>query len=263
MTQQTSIPLSSFADGVRALVVGSSRGIGLQLASQLAASPSVARVFAAARQPHDCEPLVALQARHGEIVSLATVDVTEEDNVEAAARAITASVAGLDLVVNCAGLLQDGAGLTPERKLAQVDPVNLERLFRIHAVGPLLLAKHLQPLFSRRERVVFASLSARVGSVGDNRLGGWYAYRMSKAAHNMAIRNLSIELARRYRGIVCLSLHPGTVETDLSAPFRSGVPKEKLFSASRAARQLLGVIDSRTPQDNGGFFAWDGSAIPW
>jgi len=173
------------------------------------------------------------------------------------------SVSGLDLIINCAGLLHDGPGLQPERKLAHVESANLERLFRVHAVGPLLLAKHLQSLLPRRERGVFASLSARVGSIGDNRLGGWYAYRVSKAAHNMAIKNLSIELSRRSRGIICVALHPGTVDTDLSQPFVTNVTGRKLFSPARAARQLLQVIDSRTAEHNGGFFAWDGSEIPW
>jgi len=137
------------------------------------------------------------------------------------------------------------------------------RSFRVNALGALLVAKHFQGFFDRNDRVVFASLSARVGSIGDNRLGGWYAYRASKAAQNMITKNLAIELRRRARGVVCVALHPGTVATDLSAPFRGGVPEEKLFDASRAARQLLGVIDSLTPDSNGGFFAWDGEPIPW
>jgi NAD(P)-dependent dehydrogenase (short-subunit alcohol dehydrogenase family) len=253
---------SSFAGALRALVVGASRGIGFELARQLAGSPNVERVFAAARDPRGSQRLRALLAA-GDNMRAVRVDVTDERSVQAAVAEIAESVPTLDLVVNCAGLLHDGSGLHPERKLAHVDGSNLERLFRVHAIGPLLLAKHLQPMLPRRGRVVFASLSARVGSIGDNRLGGWYAYRMSKAAHNMAIRGLSIELARRSRGIICVALHPGTVKTDLSEPFRAGVREEKLFSPARAARQLLQVIDSRTAQHNGGFFAWDGSEIPW
>lgn len=255
--------LSSFARPVRAVVVGANRGIGLALTSQLARSPDVETVVAAARHPGNSEELSAMIASPAGKVSGVSMDVADEKSVRAAVVVIGESLAGLDLVVNCAGLLHDGRGLVPERKLAQVEPANIERLFRVHAIGPLLLAKHMQSLFPRHGRVVFASLSARVGSIADNQLGGWYAYRMSKAAHNMAIKNLSIELARRSSGIICVALHPGTVETDLSKPFRDGVRKEKLFSPARAARQLLRVINSRTTKQNGGFFAWDGSDIPW
>jgi NAD(P)-dependent dehydrogenase (short-subunit alcohol dehydrogenase family) len=254
-----SFRFSSSPKPARVLVVGASRGIGLALARQLDASPDVESVLAAARRPRDLQPPPAAGSR----IIPVRIDVEEEASIEAAAREIAGLVSGLDLIINCAGLLHDGPRLQPERRLVHVESANLERLFRVHAVGPLLLAKHLQSLLPRRERGVFASLSARVGSIGDNHLGGWYAYRVSKAAHNMAIKNISIELSRRARGIVCVALHPGTVETDLSQPFVANVRREKLFSPARAARQLLQVIDSRTAEHNGGFFAWDGSEIPW
>jgi NAD(P)-dependent dehydrogenase (short-subunit alcohol dehydrogenase family) len=135
--------------------------------------------------------------------------------------------------------------------------------FAVNGAGPLLLAKHLEPLLPRRERAVFASLSARVGSIGDNRLGGWYAYRASKAAQNMFIRTLAIELARRARGAICVALHPGTTDTELSRPFQGGVPESKLFTAERAVEQLLRVIDGLGPGDTGRFIAWNGERIPW
>jgi NAD(P)-dependent dehydrogenase (short-subunit alcohol dehydrogenase family) len=140
---------------------------------------------------------------------------------------------------------------------------NLVRAFHVNAFGPLLIAKHFAPLLMHRARTVFANVSARVGSIGDNRLGGWYAYRGSKAAQNMFTRNLAIELGRRNPELVVMALHPGTVATDLSLPFRRGVPSDKLFDVGRAARQLLDVMD-RVPRDqSGGFFAYDGSPIPW
>jgi NAD(P)-dependent dehydrogenase (short-subunit alcohol dehydrogenase family) len=133
----------------------------------------------------------------------------------------------------------------------------------VNGAGPLLLAKHLEPLLPSRQRAVFASLSARVGSIGDNRLGGWYAYRGAKAAQNMYLRTLSIELARRARGTICVALHPGTTNTDLSQPFQGRVPADKLFSPRLAVEQLLGVIDRLALADNGGFYAWNGDPIPW
>ena len=175
-----------------------------------------------------------------------------------------AEIGRVDLVIHCAGTLHDdGAGIAPERRLADVDPVKIARSFAINATGPLLVAKHVAPLLPRHGRAVFASLSARVGSIGDNRLGGWYGYRASKAAQNMFTRTLSIELKRRIRGIVCVALHPGTVDTDLSRPFQGAVPQGTLFPVDRAARQLLEVIDGLGPADNGGFFAYDGQPIPW
>jgi NAD(P)-dependent dehydrogenase (short-subunit alcohol dehydrogenase family) len=155
------------------------------------------------------------------------------------------------------------AGVAPEKRLADVRPDALAASFAVNALGPLLVAKHFEPLIARREPVVFASLSARVGSIGDNRLGGWYAYRAAKAAQNMFTKTLAIEWARSRRNVVCVALHPGTTDTGLSRPFQSGVAPEKLFAPERTVRQLLDVIDQLTPADSGRFVAWDGSSIPW
>jgi NAD(P)-dependent dehydrogenase (short-subunit alcohol dehydrogenase family) len=261
-TTPTDLRLSSFAAPIRALVVGASGGIGSEIVAALAESSSVERVFGTSRRAIDQRLRALVDASAGK-VSVHFMDLTRESEIRAAVAELSAQGPLIDLVINCAGLLHDGGNLGPERKLDHVEPANLERLFRVHAVGPLLLAKCLQPMFPRKGRVVFASLSARVGSIGDNRAGGWYAYRMSKAAHNMAIKNLSIELRRRAAGMICVSLHPGTVESELSRPFISRVAKEKLFSPRRAARQLLEVIDSLGPDHNGGFYAWDKSKIPW
>jgi len=263
MTDGDVFDLTSFPNGARALVVGASRGIGLALALDLAGAPQVERLFVASRKPEASSAMVELVDAAASPVETLAIDVVDEASVVAAARSLSARTQRLDLIINCAGMLHDGAGLEPERKLAHVVPDNLDKLFRIHGAAPLLLAKHFGPLLPRRERFVFASLSARVGSIGDNRLGGWYGYRVSKAAHNMAIKTLSVELARRSRAGVCVALHPGTVDTDLSRPFSDRVPADKLFTPARASRQLLSVIDSLESRDNGGFFAWDGSRIPW
>lgn len=165
-------------------------------------------------------------------------------------------------LVNVAGLLHDGR-LGPERRLEEVDPAQLARLFAVNAYGPLLVAKHFYRLMVHEERAVLANVSARVGSIGDNRLGGWYAYRASKAAQNMFTKNLAIEFKRRAKNLVVVALHPGTVDTDLSRPFRRSVPPSKLFSVDRAASQLLEIIDQVGPADSGNFIGWDGQRIPW
>ena len=128
--------------------------------------------------------------------------------------------------------------------------------------GPALVARHFLPLLPRDRRAVFAALSARVGSIGDNRLGGWHSYRASKAALNMILRNLAIELARTHPQAVVAGLHPGTVDTGLSEPFQKGVKPEKLFTAESSAERLLAVMDALTPADCGRVFAWDGQPIP-
>jgi NAD(P)-dependent dehydrogenase (short-subunit alcohol dehydrogenase family) len=251
------------AGGRNALVQGASRGIGLALAGQLCERPDVARVIATARRPDASEGLAALRARHGERLALVSLDVCDEDSIARAAAEVGALAPRVHLLVNCAGVLHDARGLRPEKKLESVDPAALCRSFEVNAVGPLLVAKHFLPRLRHDERAVFASLSARVASIGDNRAGGWYAYRGAKAAQNMFTRTLAIELGRRAPRCIAVALHPGTVDTDLSRPFQRGVAPAKLFSPERAARQLLAVIDSLRPEDSGSFLAFDRKPIPW
>ena len=261
----SSIPspqLSSFEEPVTALVVGASRGIGLAFVRALAASTRVRRIWAGCRRPAAAEELAALASGQDRIQVL-PVDVTDESVLAAAAARIREESAPLNLVINCAGLLHGDDGMVPERRLREVRGDWLARAFSINATGPILLAKHVEPLLPRRERAVFASLSARGGSIGDNRLGGWYAYRASKAAQNMLLKTLSVELPRRARGAIVVALHPGTTDTDLSRPFQGSVPADKLFPPERAAGQLLQVIDGLSAGDNGTFYAWDGRQVPW
>lgn len=254
--------LASHAGPVTALVAGASRGIGLAFVRHLAATGVARRIWAGCRDPQAAAELAELAEAHPCVRPL-PVDVTDEKVLAAAAATIAAEDEPLDLVINCAGLLHRPDGPQPERRLAEVRADWLLESFAVNAAGPLLLAKHVEPLLPRRERAVFASLSARVGSIGDNRLGGWYAYRAAKAAQNMFIKTLSIEVARRARGTICVALHPGTTDTALSQPFQGGVPADKLFSPARAVDQLLQVIDGLGKADTGRFFAWNGERIDW
>lgn len=246
-----------------ALVQGASRGIGLALVRRLLARPDVGRVVATSRRPEQSADLCTLREEHGEALSLVALDVRDEASLAAAARELSGSLDRLHLLINCAGLLHDGDEVQPEKRIERIDPAVLRRMFEVNAFGPLLVAKHFHPLLSHDERAVLANLSARVGSISDNRAGGWYAYRASKAAQNMFTRNLAIEFGRRARNLICVALHPGTVDTDLSRPFQGSVPPGGLFPAERAARQLLEVIDSLKPEESGSFFAWDRSPVPW
>jgi NAD(P)-dependent dehydrogenase (short-subunit alcohol dehydrogenase family) len=255
--------LASLPPASHACVIGASRGIGLEFVRQLAAEPRFARVHAGCRDPVRATALAAL-ARECPQVRPFAIDVADEDSIAGACGALAALSPRLQLVVNAAGVLHDTThGLQPEKRLAEVRGDALARAFAVNAAAPLLLARHLEALIPTRERAIFASLSAKVGSIGDNRLGGWYAYRASKAAQNMALRTLAIEWARSRRQAVVVLLHPGTTDTDLSRPFQANVPPDKLFTTERCVRQLLEVIDGRQPADSGRFYAWDGTELPW
>lgn len=254
---------TSFTSGFNTLIQGSSRGIGLEFVRQLLGEAATGRVFASCRSPEAAAPLAALAAQDSRL-RLVTLDVTNEESIHSAATAVAAEVPRLHLIVNCAGLLHDRqTGVSPEKRLADVRPEALAASFAVNSTGPLLVARHFEPLLAHSERAVFASISARVGSIGDNRLGGWYAYRAAKAAQNMFTRTLAIEWARSRRNVICVALHPGTTDTELSRPFQANVPPGKLFSTDRTVRQLLDVIERLTPADTGRFLAWDGSGIAW
>ena len=160
------------------------------------------------------------------------------------------------------GILHNGGDIMPEKSMRDLSARAMSAVFETNCIGPTILAKHFLPHMRKGAKSVFAALSARVGSISDNRLGGWLSYRASKAALNMALKTLSIEHARRFPDALIVGLHPGTVATALSEPFSSNVPAGKLFPPDRAARQLLEVIDSLGPSDTGNTFAWDGARIP-
>jgi len=216
----------------RAVVIGASGGIGAAF-------------------------VAALTAAGAEVHALARADLDLED--EASIAAAAARIGGpLDLVIVATGLLH-GGGVAPEKAMRDLSAATLARYFAVNATGPALVAKHFLPLLAKDRPATFAALSARVGSITDNRLGGWYGYRASKAALNMLIRTLAIELARTRPQAICVGLHPGTVDTGLSAPFQRGVPD--LFTPERSATAMLDVLARLSPADSGGCFAWDGRRI--
>ena len=247
---------------LNALVVGGTRGIGLALVETLLADPAWGRVIAAGRSVDGHAELDRLAAARGPRCGRLRLDLTDEASIAAAAAELSATTPRLHLLITTAGLLH-GDGLSPERRLADVQPERLLASYAVNAIGPILVAKHFHGLLAHGERAVLATLSARVGSIGDNRLGGWYAYRAAKAAQNQLMHTASIELARRARELIVVSLHPGTVETGLSAPFRGNVAAEKLFTPAFAAERLLAVIAGLGRESSGRFYAWDGSEIPW
>jgi NAD(P)-dependent dehydrogenase (short-subunit alcohol dehydrogenase family) len=202
---------------------------------------------------------------------LLSIDTTDESSVIVAAAKVKEFSGGrVDALIHTVGILHDksecGSGAMPETSLARLDFDFLKRNLMVNTVGPILVMKHFSPLMHTTRKqgrvpTVLATLTARVGSISDNGLGGWLSYRVSKAAHNQALKTASIELGRR--GIIACALHPGTCDTDLSVPFQRNVPADKLFPVDVAAQQLLDVIDSLGPDDNGSFFDYAKKTIPW
>jgi len=223
-----------------AIIFGASGGIGATLADVLEADGA-----------HT--PVIRLSRGGGDF------DLSDEDSI---ARCVAAlhDIPPPSLIIIATGMLsEDERG--PEKSWRALDPDWMARNFALNTIGPALIAKHVIPLLPRRERSVLAFLSARVGSISDNRLGGWHSYRASKAALNMMVRTLAVELARTHPELVCAALHPGTVDSALSRPFQSGVAAGKLFTPERSATALLSVLAGLTPAQSGRLWAWDGAEI--
>ena len=226
----------------RAIVIGSSGAIGSALRAALEARGLA--VIGMSRSPVTADDL--------------PIDLTDEQSIEAAADKVW-EFAPFSAIYVATGLLHDQE-VSPEKALRDMDQASLMRLFAVNAVGPALVARHFVPMLPKTGRCTFAALSARVGSISDNRLGGWYGYRASKAALNMIIKTLAIEVDRTRPDAICVA-HPGTVDSPLSRPFQTGVSPERLFSPDHAAAHMLSVVDTLTPSQTGRCFGWDGVEI--
>jgi NAD(P)-dependent dehydrogenase (short-subunit alcohol dehydrogenase family) len=235
-------PLVSFPAGGLAVVVGASGAIGAALLERLAGDVSFARAVGFSRG------------------GTPALDLTREDTLADAARHILDLGIAPRLIIDATGFLHD-ATTTPEKSWRQLDPEQMARTFAINAIGPALLMKHFLPLLPQAGKSVFVTLSAKVGSIGDNHLGGWYSYRASKAALNQLVHTAALELKRQRPDAICAALHPGTVTSKLSAPFaKTGL---NVRPADQAADQLLNVINTLNPAESGGFFDYRGTPLPW
>lgn len=219
--------------GKRALIIGASGGVGSAVSAALESRGY--NVTGLSRREHG-------------------LDVTSDDSI---ARHLEQLRPGYDLVFVAVGQLAAQSG--PEKSLKSLTPQEMAHLFAVNAIGPSLVLKHAIPLLRRDQRAIFAALSARVGSIGDNALGGWYSYRASKAALNQMIHTAAIELKRSHKHLICVALHPGTVATEFTRNYcnHAAVP------ADQAADNLVGVLDGLTPENTGGFYDWRGAPVPW
>jgi len=243
---------TSFGENLRVIVVGASGGIGAAFVNALVDSPQVTHIQALSRKG---------EAHPSPKVASMRFDFTKEESLENAAQSLK-STPPYDMILVATGLLQ-GDGISPEKSMRMITAQGLAKSFEINTIGPAMTAKHLTPFLRRDEKAVYAALSALVGSISDNRLGGWYAYRAAKAALNMVIKTLAIEINRRFPKQCIIGLHPGTVDTDLSKPFQSNVPDGKLFTPEFSAESLLKIIDGIGPEDSGYLFDWAGERIPF
>lgn len=223
-------------------MVGASGGIGAAVDAQIRASGAFAQVISTQRN----KPL--------------KLDLTNEADSAGLASTIKATGLDLRLVFDATGYLHGSHG-GPEKSWSAIDPNAMAHQFAVNAIGPALLLKHLLPLMPREGKAVFATISAKVGSITDNQLGGWYGYRSAKAALNQIIKTASIELARKRPEAICLALHPGTVATPLSDPFaKNGV---RLQTPDESAQAMLDVIGKATPEQSGYLMTYDGAVLPY
>jgi NAD(P)-dependent dehydrogenase (short-subunit alcohol dehydrogenase family) len=230
------------AEKSAAIVIGATGGIGAALCDRLEADAQYARVYRFSRRGDT------------------PVDVCDEHSIRMAADTLKADGMEPRLLIVATGKLH-GDGMMPEKSLSALDAEAMLESFTVNTIGPALVLKHFLPLLPKHGRSVVAVLSARVGSIGDNRLGGWYSYRASKAAVNQIVRTASTELSRRARDAICVALHPGTVDTGLTRPFaKSGL---EVQPPALATRRLLDVIAALKPADSGSFFDHKGERIIW
>ena len=235
--------LPSIPDGGQAVVIAAGGTIGNAIADRLEADGRFAVVHRFARSGDP--PL----------------DVTDEATIEAAAERVRADGRPLRLLIDCSGFLHDERHGGPEKSYRRIDAEHMAHAFAVNATGPALLMKHFLPLLPREGKAAFATLSAKVGSIGDNRFGGWYAYRASKAALNQLVHSTAIELARRRGEALCVAIHPGTTEGRMTAPFaKTGLT---VRAPGETARRILTVLDGLGPEHTGRFFSHDGSELPW
>lgn len=232
------------------LIAGGSGGIGGAFVEALATRPGVDKIIATCNRH-------ASAVEHAKVI-WHRLDLTDEDAIEGWA----AELDEIDWLINAAGILHTRVQ-GPEKSIRQIDPAFFLKNMSINALPALLLAKHLHGKFRHGRPAVFATVSAKVGSIEDNRLGGWFSYRASKAALNMSIKTLAIEWRRTLPNVAVVALHPGTTDTALSKPFQRNVPHGQLFTPENSVNCMLRVLENLRPAHSGEFLAFDGERLPW
>ena len=261
----------------KVLLIGGTSGIGKALLEQMSEDNKVEQIFAtyhrrrpSANHPDTKDPDPKNTSTKDKVVWLA-MDVTSEPSIKQAIDAIGDEVDHIDWAINAVGLLHNDSH-QPEKAVKRLDPEFFIDNMKVNALPSLLIAKYIKPLVQARlkagkpneiEPAIYATISARVGSISDNQLGGWYSYRMSKAALNMGMKTLAIEWSRSLKNVCVAVMQPGTVDTPLSKPFQANVPEDNLFEPQQCADNLLTVLSQLTAEDTGCFVDWAGKPIDW
>ena len=236
--------------GLNIVIIGASGGLGSEFVRQLSEDKEVKSIFAFSRSE--------IEFNNNKIESY-FIDIEDEESIKLSV-ATASKNANIDVVIVATGMLYD-EDIKPEKSLRDLSKEKFSKLFSINAIAPAIIAKHFLPKLNKDTKSIFAVLSARVGSISDNRLGGWYSYRASKSALNMILKNASIEIGRSNQKAIIVGLHPGTVDSKLSKPFQKAVNKEKIFTAEYSAQKLLGVISNLDQSDSGSTIDFNGIRI--
>ncbi|HMQ10449.1 MAG TPA: SDR family NAD(P)-dependent oxidoreductase [Oligoflexia bacterium] len=246
-----------------ALIIGANRGIGFGLVKNLLQDKANYMIYASYRSEDKSQDLLSLAQEYPEKLKCLVFDAIKSNNYSYLLDSIVSETEKIDLCINCIGVLDDGVTF-PERKVEELSSESLSHCFTLNTIPTLLLAKTLKSLLLKSESPKFVAISAKVGSISDNRLGGWYAYRISKAALNMAIKNLSIEFKRLHKNSMIVAIHPGTTQTELSKAFIKHAAKSYIVhQPEQAGKNILQLINRLSPNETGLFFSWDGSKISW
>ena len=256
--------LNSFQSGLRIAIIGSSGAIGsgfvgnlqqgnnIHNSSDNSNSKKPAQIFCFSRHNAYNENC------HHDNIFHHYIDIEDEEKISDASKFITSP---LDMVIVTTGILHKGENLFPEKSIKELSFEKFHKIYAVNTIGPAIVGKYFLPLLNKNRKSVFAFISARVSSVSDNYLGGWYSYRASKTALNMVIKNFAIEIGRSNKNAIIIGLHPGTVESKLSQPFQKNVKSDKLFSNQYSTEKMLEVIDGLQQKDTGKLFAYDGTEI--
>ncbi|MFT6496800.1 MAG: SDR family NAD(P)-dependent oxidoreductase [Alphaproteobacteria bacterium] len=244
--------LSNFNNDLNIAVIGSSGGIGNALVSAMESTVNVKNIIHIARS--NSKTSTKQNCLH--------IDLLDEETIINCSNKISEIYKDLDIIINASGFLHDNDH-KPEKSYKMIDAAYLEKSFRVNTFGPFLLAKHFIPLLRKDRKSIFSCISARVGSIEDNQLGGWHSYRASKAALNMLLKNLSIELKYTNKHAICVGLHPGTVDTNLSKPFPKSRSHYNVFTPNESSQHLISVINKLEPKDSGNTYDWAGKRIPF